>query len=619
MPFMDPDNPPAEIADLPKDAQEAWITVFNSAFRTFPGTEQEKHDAALIAAWTAIELHWKDEAGAQIAPPAFAPSNPSTDRALFGASSRIVKFTSELMEAKKRITYGEVYVPWEFDAHGDMTTPEVIEEAAHNFLAAFQDIGTQHKGSAGKGVPVESFLSRKGDRDFPIEGSWVLGTKWNEENWNRILSGELLGYSLDGVKTFVPIVAGREMTKAARKADDPEAEMIEDPEQISTNPRVLKLMTNLQVMRVDGVSMPANRKQWKLFKSIGGAPMQKRIVRVVGATKATPGGPFQKLYDQLIAQGMSPDDALRFVQDVLGPLPPGWSPDGMKQAQDPAAPTDQVISFAECAAQIDALLGMGTGVQVCSLMQAKYPAGPEGGITLPEGMSLEQAARQIAEEGQRAGFISLSKQASSQESILKSIKDGIVSILSRLGAKESEQVPNPEAASKEAIPASAEAVKETDPMTPEEKKAIDDRFASIEQKLSDILAAASGAPKAASAPAPAEPAAPVAAAPAEKEGAYAPTPEQAGADLIELAQSVDSIKSMLAQSGTRGRSAVREITNHPAHKGSAGNDSANDMAYSTILSSPISKSQRQRVQDAEDERREKKAERRKKRITLHNV
>ena len=51
---------------------------------------------------------------------------------------------------------------------------------------------------------VESFIARKGDRDF-TEGAWVLVSWLPDELWAKVKSGELNGYSMAGFFAKYPV------------------------------------------------------------------------------------------------------------------------------------------------------------------------------------------------------------------------------------------------------------------------------------------------------------------------------------------------------------------------------------------------------------------------------
>lgn len=105
-------------------------------------------------------------------------------------------------DAKLKIVYGEVYVPNRIDAQDDMMTDEAVRKMAHNFLRhrmLSETIDTDHDNFPAGAYPVESFIVRKGDPDFPEEGAWVIGVQITDDKlWRRIEKGELAGFSLEG-------------------------------------------------------------------------------------------------------------------------------------------------------------------------------------------------------------------------------------------------------------------------------------------------------------------------------------------------------------------------------------------------------------------------------------
>lgn len=102
---------------------------------------------------------------------------------------------------EKQIVYGVVYAPDELDSHGHFADAEAIEDMAHNFLknaALRKSVDTKHDGKSNGSYPVESFIARKNDPDFP-EGAWVLGVKVIDGGlWEKIKKHEINGFSLDG-------------------------------------------------------------------------------------------------------------------------------------------------------------------------------------------------------------------------------------------------------------------------------------------------------------------------------------------------------------------------------------------------------------------------------------
>jgi len=105
------------------------------------------------------------------------------------------------LDAKRQIAFGAVYQPYVPDSQGDFMTPEEIERVAHNFLkkGAVEAIDTEHNLVRNGSVVVESFISREGDPDFPVPGSWVLGVHIPDKaHWAKAESGEIGGFSMYG-------------------------------------------------------------------------------------------------------------------------------------------------------------------------------------------------------------------------------------------------------------------------------------------------------------------------------------------------------------------------------------------------------------------------------------
>lgn len=112
------------------------------------------------------------------------------------------KFVRSAERAKHHIVYGPIYTPWKVDLQGQYATDEDVMKMAHSFMAK-RKMGQMHgQWMLPDGRPVgdlvESFTVRRGDPDFPDEGAWIGGTKCHDEVWQKVLSGELVGYSIGG-------------------------------------------------------------------------------------------------------------------------------------------------------------------------------------------------------------------------------------------------------------------------------------------------------------------------------------------------------------------------------------------------------------------------------------
>lgn len=105
-------------------------------------------------------------------------------------------------DSRKGIAYGVVYAPHQLDSQTEMMTAEEVEDMAHRFmqLDLSRAIDEQHDFNPTECYPVESFIARKGDLDYP-EGAWVLGVKLTSEMVTKFDSGELNGFSFAGMVT----------------------------------------------------------------------------------------------------------------------------------------------------------------------------------------------------------------------------------------------------------------------------------------------------------------------------------------------------------------------------------------------------------------------------------
>jgi hypothetical protein len=103
-------------------------------------------------------------------------------------------------DAEKQIVYGVVYAPYVMDTEGEFMFPEDIELMAHEFMRLKLDevIDTNHDKTANGSYPVESFIARAGDPDYP-EGAWVLGVKCTDEMWTKYKNGEINAYSFEAM------------------------------------------------------------------------------------------------------------------------------------------------------------------------------------------------------------------------------------------------------------------------------------------------------------------------------------------------------------------------------------------------------------------------------------
>lgn len=109
----------------------------------------------------------------------------------------------------QRVVLGEVLIPDVPNVYGDFQTRENIQEFAYWYMSEignwYMDIDHEGEEIDDRVVIVESFIARDGDQDF-IPGSWVLGT-WirDDEIWQKILDGEINGYSWEALVSTLPV------------------------------------------------------------------------------------------------------------------------------------------------------------------------------------------------------------------------------------------------------------------------------------------------------------------------------------------------------------------------------------------------------------------------------
>lgn len=124
---------------------------------------------------------------------------------------------------------GIVLQPDVEDAHGDTVAPEVIEEAAHAFVAKYNaatKLGIQHKLF---GLPdihlAESYIAPEdttiGGQQV-LKGTWVMTVKvLNDEIWDGVKDGSLTGFSIGAIAT-VPAAEEAEVAKSVGEVVDVE-------------------------------------------------------------------------------------------------------------------------------------------------------------------------------------------------------------------------------------------------------------------------------------------------------------------------------------------------------------------------------------------------------------
>lgn len=123
---------------------------------------------------------------------------------------------------EEQVVFGEVLIPDDVDAHGDIYTEKSVEEAAHFYMMNFGNIGFMHKFFVNSDVKIlETFIApvnmslptTKGGKRKIKKGTWMMKVKvLNADLWAKIKKGELTGFSMGGLASV------RELKKAIEKA-----------------------------------------------------------------------------------------------------------------------------------------------------------------------------------------------------------------------------------------------------------------------------------------------------------------------------------------------------------------------------------------------------------------
>jgi hypothetical protein len=169
--------------------------------------------AALLGGMTSIRRS-EDDARKQKAA-IFSPAEKQLAQNAVAAAGEFVQAQKQERSIKvtkfdedKQIVYGMVYAPDTLDTYGEYMKAEDIETMAHRYLSTLkldETIDVKHDNVARNAYPVESFIARKGDPDYP-EGAWVLGVKVEDDAvWASIKKGELNGFSFESM--VVPVEA----------------------------------------------------------------------------------------------------------------------------------------------------------------------------------------------------------------------------------------------------------------------------------------------------------------------------------------------------------------------------------------------------------------------------
>jgi hypothetical protein len=133
-------------------------------------------------------------------------------------------------DGEKRIVYGVVLDPYQYDTQGDWIPAMDIETSAHEYMENSRVVGLQHAAVA-DAVVLESWLwpypstedynkamrnephkafAAKFGSDVVHSWAWVMGTKvYNIKTWEDIKAGRITAYSIGGVGVRSPADAQR--------------------------------------------------------------------------------------------------------------------------------------------------------------------------------------------------------------------------------------------------------------------------------------------------------------------------------------------------------------------------------------------------------------------------
>mgnify|MGYP006273362737 CR=1 FL=1 len=117
-----------------------------------------------------------------------------------------VDVRAENEDGERQIAYAAVLIPNAVDKQGDVIPPYVVERSAHEYMAEYRKMDSDHDLDDGAGVPVESWIL-KDEQEFDTpdgntvtypEGTWVIGKRFVDDEWERVQAGELTGFSIYG-------------------------------------------------------------------------------------------------------------------------------------------------------------------------------------------------------------------------------------------------------------------------------------------------------------------------------------------------------------------------------------------------------------------------------------
>lgn len=133
--------------------------------------------------------------------------------------------------AEKRFTLAPVYIPGQYDAHGDWSTDDDIQKAVWDFNRGDRLIALQHHPEFGPVGECVELMTVPWEMDVPMQKSdgttevvhfpantpW-MGVVWGEEVWPLVKSGAVNGYSIGGRASMLDVdLPGAEKVLKARE------------------------------------------------------------------------------------------------------------------------------------------------------------------------------------------------------------------------------------------------------------------------------------------------------------------------------------------------------------------------------------------------------------------
>ena len=115
-------------------------------------------------------------------------------------SSHFVKI--EKTDEVNKVVKGVVYCAGQVDTDGETMTIEDVQKSCWNFLALRKEknIDIQHDWQESGCYVVESYMTEKEDTNFP-EHSWVMAVKCTDDIFDKVIKGDLNGFSFGGYST----------------------------------------------------------------------------------------------------------------------------------------------------------------------------------------------------------------------------------------------------------------------------------------------------------------------------------------------------------------------------------------------------------------------------------